>query len=111
MWASCEARPLSLTQPKPRSLITSSQPKRPKRIDGRMRDRRRPHPPLLTPSSSIENSSQGSKHNVSPVEVLRAFIEVREPEQNSSRQQRPALPKTALQKVLHPAAKKKLLRN
>src|SRR5258705_197499 len=125
MWASCEpgsptsafarwggeARPLSLTQRKPRSLIKSSQPKRPNRIDGRIGDRRRPHPALLTPRPPIKDPSQGSKHDVSPVEVHCTLVKVREPEENSSRQQRPALPKTAFQQVLHPAAKEKLLGN
>ena len=41
----------------------------------------------------------------------RTLVEVREPKENSSRQQRPASPKASLQKVLHPSAKEKLLRD
>jgi hypothetical protein len=40
-----------------------------------------------------------------------ALVEVREPEENSGSQQRPALTQASLQKVLHPAAKEELLRN
>src|SRR5437899_5586633 len=102
---------LSLTQPEPRSLIKSSQPKRPKRIYGRMRDSRCPHPALLTPRSPIEDPRQRSKQDISPVEVHCALVEVRDPKQNSSRQQRPVPPEPPLQKVLHPAAKEELHRN
>ena len=76
-----------------------------------MGNRRRAHPPLLTPRAPIEYPSQSRKQNVSPVEVHCALVEVREPEQNGSRQQRPAPPETAFQKVLHPAAKEELLGN
>jgi hypothetical protein len=40
-----------------------------------------------------------------------ALVEVREAEENGGCQQRPALSEAALQKVLHPAAKEKLLRD
>jgi hypothetical protein len=56
-------------------------------IDECMSDSRRAHPALLTPRSPIEDSSHGSKHDVSPVEVHRALVEMREPEENSRRQQ------------------------
>src|ERR1700751_3655168 len=76
-----------------------------------MRNSRRAHPALLTPRSSIEDSRQSSKHDISPIEVHCALVEVREPKQKSSGQQRPVPPEPPLQKVLHPAAKEKLLRN
>src|ERR1700761_8332893 len=76
-----------------------------------MGDGRSTHPALLTPRPSIEDPRESRKHNISPVEVHRALIEVRQPEENSRHQQGPALPQTALQKILHPPAKEKLLRN
>jgi hypothetical protein len=76
-----------------------------------MRNRRCPHTALLTPRASIEDPSQSRKQNVSPVEVNRALVEVRKPEENSRRQQRPMPSEATLQKVLHPAAKEKLLRD
>jgi hypothetical protein len=65
----------------------------------------------LTPRASVEDSGQRCQYDIPPVEVHRAFVEVREPEKNSSRQQRPPLPKAPFQQVLHPAAKEKLLGN
>ena len=53
------------------------EPQSPQPIHAGMSNRRRGHAPPLAPGASVENSGNGRQQHVAPVELCRAFVEVR----------------------------------
>jgi hypothetical protein len=74
-------------------------------------DGRSPYPAILKPRTAIENAREQCQQHIAPIEVDRAFVEVRKPEQGCGDEQGAYGPNAPLEKILHPAAKKKLFRD
>jgi hypothetical protein len=74
-------------------------------------DGRGPYPAILKPRTAIENAREQCQHYITPIEVDRAFVEVRKPEQGCGDEQGAHRPNTARQKILHPSAEEKLFGN
>src|SRR5271154_6402738 len=74
-----------------------------------MSDRRGRHTAILPPRPSVENSRNRRQQHITPVEVRRPLIEVREPEQERRYYQSRAPSHSPLEQILHPASKEEFL--
>jgi hypothetical protein len=63
---------------------------------------------MWPPRPSIEDSRQRRHHHISPVEVRRALIEVRQPQQHRRHQQRGRPSQPSLQQIQQPPSKEQL---
>ncbi len=93
------------------SSCAALEPERPDGVYAGVGDGRGGYSPLLAPGPSVENPGDACQHNITPVEVRRTFIEMREPEQNRSDHQRCPASHAPFQQILHPGAKKEFLGN
>src|SRR4051794_14265141 len=76
-----------------------------------MRNGRCSHPALLAPRPAIENSRQRGQQHITPVEMHRTLVPVRQAEQSCRQEQRRIAPYPPLQQVLQPSAKEEFFRN
>src|ERR1700722_1970754 len=91
--------------------FSPSKPERPDRVNAGMCDRRCRNAPPLPPCPPIKNSGNGCQQNITPVEVSGTLVEMGKPKQHCRDHQRPASSDAPFQKILHPRAKIKFLRD
>ena len=63
---------------------------------------------VLTPCSTVEDSSDGGEQDITPVEVQGALVEVGQAEEDCGEEERGVASDAALEQVLHPAAEEEL---
>ena len=89
----------------------SPQPLRPHRVHQRVSDGGGANLAVAPPCPAVKDARQRGQHNVSPVEVRGALVEVGETEEYRRRQQRSGASQPPLQKVLHPSPEEQLFRH
>src|SRR5271167_2556164 len=67
---------------------TSLEPKRPDGVNAGVGDCRGWDSPLSSPCPAVENAGDACQHDITPVEVRRSFVEMRESEQHRCNRQR-----------------------